>query len=99
MLITAFRAVPPGTSGAVSLEGTVAGVAGAAVLGALGVALQLAPGSTLPAIVAGAVAGSLAESVMGATLEGPGFVNNDVLNFLNTAIGALCTLLLLGAAA
>jgi uncharacterized membrane protein len=36
---------------------------------------------------------------MGATLEGPGFVNNDVLNFLNTAIGALCTLLLLGAAA
>jgi uncharacterized protein (TIGR00297 family) len=98
MLITEFRAVPPGTSGAISLEGTVAGVAGAAALGALGVALQLAPGSTLPAIVAGAVAGSIAESVMGATLEAPGFVNNDVLNLLNTAIAVWCALLL-GAAA
>lgn len=98
VLVTALRAVPPGTSGAISLEGSVAGLAGAAMLGALGVSLQLAPGSALPAIVGGAVAGSIAESVMGATLEAPGFVNNDVLNFLNTAIAALCTLLLLGAA-
>jgi uncharacterized protein (TIGR00297 family) len=99
VLITALRAVPPGTSGAVSLEGTVAGLTGAAALGVLGIALQLAPGSALPAIVGGAVAGSMAESVLGATLEAPGFVNNDVLNFLNTAIAALCAILLLGAAA
>jgi uncharacterized protein (TIGR00297 family) len=98
MIITRFRSVPAGTSGAISLEGTVAGLAAAALLGALGVALHLAPGPTLPAIVGGAVAGSVAESVMGATLEAPGFVNNDVLNFLNTAIAALCTILLVGAA-
>ncbi len=99
VLITGLRAVPPGTSGAISLEGTAAGLAGAGALAALGVALQLAPGSTVPAIVGGAIAGSVAESVMGATLEGPGIVNNDVLNFLNTAIAAIATLLLLGAAA
>jgi uncharacterized membrane protein len=34
---------------------------------------------------------------MGATLEAPGIVNNDVLNFINTATAALAALLLLGA--
>jgi uncharacterized protein (TIGR00297 family) len=98
-LVTALSAVPPGTSGAVSAEGTMAGLAGAALLAGLGVALGLAPAWTMPAIIGGAAAGSIAESVMGATLEAPGIVNNDVLNFLNTAIAALATLLLTGAAA
>jgi uncharacterized protein (TIGR00297 family) len=96
-LVTGLRPVPPGTSGAVSLEGTIAGLAGAAALAACGVALQLAPASALGAIVGGAIAGSVVESVMGATLEAPGIVNNDVLNFINTATAALAALLLLGA--
>lgn len=87
-LITSARRVPPGTSGALSLEGTLAGLAGATLLGGAGIALQLAESDTLLPIVAGATAGSLAESVMGATLEPRGLVNNDVLNFLNTAIAA-----------
>jgi uncharacterized protein (TIGR00297 family) len=97
-LVTAFRLVPPGTSGAVSLEGTLAGVGGAAALAALGATLHLAPAWTIPAIAGSAVLGSAVESVMGATLEGPGIVNNDVLNFLNTAIAALIAVLLTGAA-
>lgn len=87
-LMPTFRPVPPGTSGAASLEGTAAGLIGALALGALGVALGLVPFGALGAIVAGATIGAFAESVMGATLEGPGVVNNDVLNFLNTAIAA-----------
>jgi uncharacterized protein (TIGR00297 family) len=98
-LVTAFRAVPPGTPGAMSLEGTAAGLAGAAALAALGVVLNLAPAWAMPAVIGGAVAGSVVESVMGATLEAPGIVNNDVLNFLNTSVAALTTLLLIGAAA
>jgi uncharacterized membrane protein len=39
-------------------------------------------------VVAGATAGALLESVLGATLEPPGIVNNDVLNFINTAVAA-----------
>lgn len=85
-LITSARMVPPGTPGALSLEGTFAGLAGALLLGALGVQLGLVHAQTLIPIVAGATAGSLAESVMGATLEPRGLVNNDVLNFLNTSI-------------
>ncbi len=98
-LVSSLTAVPPGTSGAVSAEGSIAGLAGAALLAGLGVALGLAPGWTLPAIVGGAAVASIAESAMGATLEAPGIVNNDVLNFLNTAIAALAAVLLAGAAA
>ena len=97
-LITGLKAVPPGTSGALSLEGTAAGLAGAAALAGLGVVLNLVPGWTFAAIIGGAVAGSVAESVMGATLEAPGIVNNDVLNWLNTAIAAFAAVFLVGAA-
>jgi uncharacterized protein (TIGR00297 family) len=93
-LISTFRQVPPGTSGAVSAEGTAAGLLGALALGAFGVACGLVPAWTLPAVVAGATVGSVAESVMGATLEGPGVLNNDVLNFLNTAIAAAAAIFL-----
>lgn len=93
-LFPSFRHVAPGTSGAISLEGTAAGVLGAVALGALGVALGLVPAATLLPIVLGATVGSFAESAMGATLEAPGFVNNDVLNFLNTAIAAAAAVFL-----
>jgi uncharacterized protein (TIGR00297 family) len=90
--ITSLARVPPGTSGAMSLEGTVAGIAGALGLGAAAVALGLAPRSWLWVIVAGATAGSLLESWLGATLEAPGILNNDMLNFINTAAGAAVTI-------
>ena len=41
--VTSLRRVPPGTSGAMSLEGTTAGLAGAFGLGAVAVALGLTP--------------------------------------------------------
>jgi uncharacterized protein (TIGR00297 family) len=86
--VTSLKRVPPGTSGAMSLEGTLAGVAGALGLGAAAVALGLVPQAWLWAIVIGATAGSLLESWLGATLEAPGILNNDMLNFINTAAAA-----------
>jgi uncharacterized protein (TIGR00297 family) len=90
--ITAFSPVPPGTSGAMSLEGTAAGVLGALGLGAAGAALGIVSYATVPIVAAGATVGALLESWLGATLEGPGILNNDVLNFLNSAAGAAATL-------
>ncbi len=87
--ITSLKRVPPGTSGAMSLEGTAAGVAGALALGAAAVALGLVPADALPLVVVAATAGSLIESWLGATLEAPGILNNDMLNFINTATAAL----------
>jgi uncharacterized protein (TIGR00297 family) len=95
-LITTLGRVPPGTSGAVSVEGTVAGIAGAFVLGGAAVAFGLIPSGALLPVVFGATIGSLFESLLGATLEGPGILNNDMLNFLNTAIAAGVAIVLAG---
>jgi uncharacterized protein (TIGR00297 family) len=94
LLLSTLAPVPPGTSGAISAEGTVAGLLGALALGAIGVAVGLIPVSTLPIVVIAATIGSFAESVLGATLEPDGIVNNDVLNFANTAIAALAAIFL-----
>jgi uncharacterized protein (TIGR00297 family) len=87
-LVTSFGRVKPGTSGAMSLEGTAAGVVAALALAALGVALGLVPSGAIVPIAIAATIGALAESALGATLEGPGILNNDMLNFVNTAIAA-----------
>jgi uncharacterized protein (TIGR00297 family) len=91
-LVTSFARVKPGTPGAMSLEGTAAGLVAAFALGAVGLALGLIPAAALPAVVLGATAGALVESVLGATLEGPGILNNDVLNFINTAVAVAVAL-------
>ena len=93
-LITSFSSVRPGTSGAVSIEGTIAGIAGASLLAVVGVAAGLIRPALLAPVVIGATIGSLVESMLGATLEDPGIVNNDVLNFFNTAIAATAAVLL-----
>jgi len=71
-----------------SIEGTAAGLAAAFALGALAVALGIVPGAALLPIVIAATAGALIESWLGATLEGPGVLNNDMLNFINTTAAA-----------
>jgi uncharacterized protein (TIGR00297 family) len=86
--ITTLRPVPPGTSGAMSLEGTVAGLVGAAALGGVAIALGLLAASSLLLMVIAATVGALVESWLGATLEEAGILNNDLLNFLNTTVAA-----------
>ncbi|HET7217173.1 MAG TPA: DUF92 domain-containing protein [Vicinamibacterales bacterium] len=93
-LVTSLRPVRPGTSGAISLEGTIAGLAGASLLAAIGVAAGLIQPTWLAPVVIGATIGAVAESFLGATLEDPGIVNNDLLNFFTTAIAAAAAVLL-----
>jgi uncharacterized protein (TIGR00297 family) len=83
-----LRRVRAGTVGAMSFEGTAAGLAGAAILAGLAIALGLVARGALLPIVAGAALGSLAESLLGASLEAQGVLNNDVLNLINTAVAA-----------
>ena len=91
------RPVPPGTPGAMSLEGTAAGLVGAAALGALAIALGLIPSDALIPVIAGATVGSFVESLLGATLEPAGILNNDSLNLINTAVAAFVAVSLAGA--
>ena len=87
--VTTWRTVPPGTSGAMSLEGTLAGIVSAFGLAWLAMALHLIPLAGVVAVAIAATMGSLLESFLGATLEGPGVLDNDTLNFINTATAAV----------
>lgn len=87
-LVTTLRRVPPGTTGALSTEGTLAGIAAAALLAAIASALGLVPVWTVGIITLAATIASLVEGALGATLEARGILNNDSLNFVNAAIGA-----------
>jgi uncharacterized protein (TIGR00297 family) len=91
-----LRAVPPGTPGAMSIEGTAAGLVGAGALATLAIVLGLVPPHALLAIVLGAVLGSVVESLLAATFERPGILNNDALNLINTAVAAYSAVSLAG---
>jgi uncharacterized protein (TIGR00297 family) len=88
-LVTTLRPVPRGTQGAVSLEGTLAGIGAAATVAVVGLATGLYGWQGALAVVAAAFLGSLLESVLGATLERQGLLDNEAVNFLNTLCGAL----------
>ncbi len=88
LMITTLRRVEPGTDGAISLAGTLAGVIAAGVVAALG-AWALHGSLTLLALGwAGGVFGLFFDSLLGATLEQRGWLNNDLVNFLSTASAA-----------
>jgi uncharacterized protein (TIGR00297 family) len=91
-LVTNFGRVKPGTPGAMSLEGTTAGIVAASALAMIAVALGQITAAMVLAVVIGATAGALVESALGATLEGPGILNNDMLNFINTAVAVAVAL-------
>ena len=94
MIIT-LRAVEPGTDGAISLLGTLAGtLTGAAVAAAGTFALAGGWEMFLIATAAG-VFGLLFDSVLGATVERRGWLNNDAVNFLSTAAASAFALALL----
>lgn len=91
-MITTLRRVEPGTDGAVSLAGTMAGIAAGALVAMAG-ALALSGGWEMFWIAcAGGVFGLFFDSVLGATLEKRGCLNNDAVNFLSTASAAVFAL-------
>ena len=91
-LVTTFKRVPPGVSGAVSSEGTAAGAAAALLLSATAAMLGLIPGTLIVPIAGAAVVAGMIESVLGSTLEPRGLLNNDLLNFILTAVAAVLTI-------
>ena len=96
-LITTLQPVPRGTEGAVSLEGTLAGLVASIVIAVVGWSLGWFNSiGILWCMVAAFVATNL-ESVIGATVqEKLNWLTNEVVNFLNTLIGAIVAILLAG---
>lgn len=88
-LLTTLRPVPRGTEGAVSLEGTVAGILASVLVAVLGAAVGLYGYPWVWVVVLAAFVGTTLESLVGATLEKRGLLDNEAVNFLNTLTGAL----------
>ena len=82
-----FKPVPVGTPGAVSLAGTLSGLAAALAVSSVPVLWNWVPASALPAMAAGALVGNGVESwLAGAGRDTPG--RHHVLNLYNTLAGA-----------
>jgi uncharacterized protein (TIGR00297 family) len=89
-LISTMRRVPSGTDGAVSLPGTLAGLAAAALTAAVGFALGLVEGPALTLVVAlAAFLGTVADSLVGALAPR---VGNELTNVLGTLVAAALAL-------
>jgi uncharacterized protein (TIGR00297 family) len=93
-LPTTFRPVPAGTEGAVSVEGTLAGVAGSALLALLGAATGLFAWPWFWIPIVAAFAGTTFESYVGAIWGRQAKIGNEAMNFLNTVVGAAVAMLL-----
>lgn len=94
ILITTLRPVPVGTEGAVSIEGTLAGIAASAILCGVGVAFGTIDWWVAGLCIIAAFIGTTVESYLGATLEQMKLVDNEIINFMNTVVGAGSAMLL-----
>lgn len=93
-LLLHWRRVAPGTDGAISAAGTLAGISGAAAIALIaGPAMGIGtPG--IRDIVLAASAGLMFDSLLGATFERAGWIGNDIVNFASTLFSATLAYLL-----
>jgi len=94
-LITSLGTVKPGRNGAVSLVGILSGMIAAASVAWVGTWSVRGDREVFAISCAGGVFGMFFDSLLGATLEDRGWLNNDAVNFLSTASAAAFALLLL----
>ena len=88
-LLLNFRRVVPGTDGAISLIGTVAGIGSALALAVSAVPSLGIHWRAMASVVIAATAGLFFDSLLGATAERRGWIGNDVVNFASTLFAAI----------
>lgn len=87
-LLTTLEPVDPGTDGAVSWQGELAGLGGAGLVAVLSAGLLGLTATGAVLVVAAGVVGMTVDSILGATLEGR-YLGNQTVNFVATATGAV----------
>jgi uncharacterized protein (TIGR00297 family) len=92
VLPTTGETVPIGTEGAISMEGTLAGLFGAIFLAAVAWVIGAIPPSAISLVVMAAFIGGSAESVIAAAIRSDFTWRNEIFNITNTAIGAAVAL-------
>ncbi|MEX6687708.1 DUF92 domain-containing protein [Danxiaibacter flavus] len=82
-----------GLNGVISLEGTLAGFAGSALIAVVYVLFTKQVSHFWIIVIAGTI-GNLTDSLLGASWERRHLLNNNAVNFLNTLVAALFCLLI-----
>lgn len=96
-MLTTLRRVEAGTDGAVSVAGTMAGVLAAGAVAGSGAWALRGDVRVFLLSWAGGVLGLFFDSLLGATVERAGWLNNDAVNFVSTGSAAGFVLCWLGA--
>jgi uncharacterized protein (TIGR00297 family) len=91
--IITFKKDTRGENGVISIEGTVIGIIGSAIIAAIYSAAFGWDENFLWIIIAGTI-GNISDSILGALLEGKNLLSNNAVNFLNTLIAAFIAALL-----
>ncbi len=93
-LITTFKSVPPGTEGAVSLEGSIAGLVGSAFMTFVMIKLSIISGLYVSLIVffSGYLA-TILESYIGALIQNRiNWLSNELVNSIQTTLAAIISI-------
>ena len=91
--IITFKKDTKGLDGVVSLEGTLFGLGGSCII-AVGYSLLQGFNLHFLIIVLAGTLGNVVDSILGASLERKHFLQNNLVNFINTISGALSSLML-----
>lgn len=94
-LITTLQPVARGTEGAISLEGTLAGMVASLAIALVGWGVGFVDLTGVVFCIVAAFIATNLESVIGATLQSKlDWMTNEVVNLINTLLGAIAAVLL-----
>ena len=88
VLITTWKPVAAGTDGGITVAGTIAGIAAGVVIATVAAGSGMIPHAQLWIPATTGFVGMLVDSVLGATLQRRGRMNNEAVNFFGTLAAA-----------